>query len=339
MGTNTAKKYSLKNDSIEFVFTNFGARWIEAFVSDKSGKREDILQGYDELSTYQSHVNAYGAVCGRVANRIEDAKFDLEGKTYFLSENVKGATLHGGPTGFQARMWTTEEYTGDKVVFTYFSEDGEEGYPGNVQVRVSYALQGKQTLKMELEAESDCPTPVNLASHPYFNLSGHDSGSIGTQLFQIFAENIFPMNEYFIVKGEKQSVASTEFDLRSPVKITERLHSVNPQIILAGGFDHNYILKDERNSSLLQAAEIWDENSGRFMKIHTTMPGLQFYTCNSGNERPGKGEAKYIKWGSFCMEPQYFPNSPNVPDFPDTIVRPGYPMKEVNIFEFGQRSK
>lgn len=331
------KKYTLENEHIKFAFTNLGARWIEAKVKDGNGEVADVLQAYENLDDFHTYTNAYGAICGRVANRIANAQFSLNGQTYQLSENVPGASLHGGAEGFQTKLWTTVAHSPEQLIFEYRSPDGEGGYPGNAIIKVTYSLYNQQSLKIDLEAETDQACPINLAAHPYFNLAGHDAGHLDHHLFQIHANEILTMNEYLVVNEEPQPVLNTVFDLRQPQSIQDRLISDDAQIQIAGGFDHNFILKGYGKSESSLAAEAYDTQSGRYLRVYTSLPGLQFYTCNSDNPQPAKDKVKYKKWGSFCMEPQYFPNSPNVPSFPNSIVQPGEKMKEIVVYEFGQK--
>ena len=329
--------FTLQNDQVRFDITNYGARWINALIPDVNGQRVDILQGFDLVEDYQRYNNYYGTVCGRVANRIADARFTLDGKIYHLSQNVPGATLHGGPGGFHTKMWDPLEHSEKHIVLQYISPDGEEGYPGEVTARVTYTLEEPQSLRLDLEASSDQACPVNLAHHPFYNLAGHDTGHLKHHFFQINADYFYPMDEYFTIDENKTRVDKSLFDLRKIRKIFPYLHDDHPQIQLAGGYDHNYQLNDYRKGHLKQVARVWEETSGREIKIHTSLPGLQFYTCNSAGGRPGKAQNQYPKWGSFCLEPQFFPNSPNVPSFPDSIIRPDNPMKESVVYEFGQK--
>ncbi len=330
------QSFTLENEKVRFVITNYGARWINAIIPGINGQKVDILQGYDTLEEYLEFTNFYGTICGRVANRIAGAQFTLEGKTYQLTENVPGATLHGGPGGFHSKMWKVLEHSDKRVVLEYISPDGEEGYPGEVTARVTYSLEGEQSLRLDLEASSNKPSPVNLAHHPFFNLEGNDHGNLKHHFFRISADYVYPMDEYFTIDEHKDSVEDTVFDLRKSRKIYPHLHEDGAQIKRAGGYDHNFELNDYRKGHLREVAQVWEENTGRMMKIHTTLPGLQFYTCNSAGAHPGKNKSHYPKWGCFCLESQYFPNSPNVPSFPDCIVRPGKPMAETVVYEFSQ---
>lgn len=334
--TSEIQSFTIENEKVRFIITNYGARWINAFIPGNDGQKVDILQGYDTLKEYLEFNNFYGTVCGRVANRIAGARFTLEGKTYQLTENVPGATLHGGPGGFHTKMWTVLKHSGKMVSLEYISPDGEEGFPGEVTARATYSLEGDQSLRLDLEAYSDKASPVNLAHHPFFNLAGNDFGHLRHHFFRISADYFYPMDEYFTIDEHKDSVKDTVFDLRKFRKIYPHLNDDYTQIKLAGGYDHNFELNDYRKGHLREVARVWEENGGRMMKIHTTLPGLQFYTCNSAGAHPGKNKSYYPKWGSFCLEPQYFPNSPNVPSFPDSIVRPGKPMTETVVYEFSQ---
>lgn len=333
------QSFTLENEKVRFVISNYGARWINAYIPDIEGQQTDILQGYDTLDEYLEHTNFYGTVCGRFANRIAGSQFTLNGKTYNLSKNVPGATLHGGPGGFHTRFWKVLDHSRNKVTLEYTSPDGEEGFPGEVIARATYTLRGPQSLQLDLQATSDQACPVNLAHHPFYNLAGHDSGHLRHHFFRINAGTYYPMDEYFTIDKNSHSVENTVFDLRKYRKIFPYLNDNHPQVQLAGGYDHNYKLYDYRSSHLREAASVWEEESGRQMKIFTTFPGLQFYTCNSSGRHPGKNNSQYPKWGSFCLEPQYFPNTPNVPEFPDAVVRPGKPMNETVIYEFNQIKK
>ncbi len=328
--------FTLKNDTVQFDITNYGARWINALVPDIDGQYSDILQGFDKLENYEKFRNFYGPVCGRVGNRIAGARFTLDGKTYQLNQNVPGATLHGGPGGFHTRYWEVLDESENHVALQYFSPDGEEGYPGNLTIRATYSLDGEQSLRLDLEASTDQATPVNPAHHPFYNLAGQNHGHLKHHFFRINADYFYPIDEYFTIDEHRSSVISTLFDLRKYRKIFPYLNDDHPQIQLAGGYDHNFALHNFRKGHLREAARVWEETSGRMMKIHTTFPGIQFYTCNNVGPHLGKSGQPYNKWGSFCLEPQYFPNSPNVPSFPDSIVRPGKPMNETVIYEFSQ---
>lgn len=330
--------FTLENDTVRFDITNYGARWINALIPDTDGKKTDILQGFDTLAEYEKYNNFYGTICGRVGNRIAGPQFTLDGRTYHLSENVPGATLHGGPGGFHTKYWDVIDRSDSHVSLQYVSPDGEEGYPGELTARVTYTLTAPQSLRVDLHAStSDKASPVNLAHHPFYNLAGHGAGHLRNHFFRINADFYYPMDEHFTINEHKSPVDDSLFDLRRFRKIFPYLQDDHPQVQLAGGYDHNFALNDYEKSNLREVAEVWEETSGRTMKIYTTLPGLQFYTCNSAARDTRKDGQIYPKWGSFCLEPQYYPNSPNIPSFPNTIVRPGNPIEDAIIYEFGQQ--
>lgn len=335
---NKIQVFTLENKHVRFDIINYGARWINAWIPDINGEKVDILQGYATPEEYDTYNNFYGTICGRVGNRIAGAQFSLNGKTYHLTENVPGASLHGGPNGFHTKYWEVLDHSKRHVTLQYVSPDGEEGYPGELTARVRYTLEDAQSLRVDLHAStSDQPSPVNLAHHPFYNLSGHATGHLRNHFFRIDADYYYPIDERFTIDETSSPVDNSLFDLRRFRKIFPYLQDDHPQVQLAGGYDHNFALNDYTKSHLRQVAQVWEENSGRTMKIHTTLPGLQLYTCNSAGRRPGKENQHYPKWGSFCLEPQYFPNSPNIPSFPNSIVQPGKPIEDVIIYEFDQQ--
>ncbi|HLT94764.1 MAG TPA: aldose epimerase family protein [Membranihabitans sp.] len=330
--------FTLENKHVRFDFTNYGARWLNAYIPGIDDQKVDILQGFDTLESYEKFNNFYGTVCGRVGNRIAGAQFTLDGKTYHLTENVPGATLHGGPGGFHTKYWDVLDQSNIHLTLQYVSPDGEEGYPGTLTARVTYSIVNPQSLRVDLHAScKDKASPVNLAHHPFYNLAGHGAGHLRNHFFRINADYYYPIDERFTINEKKARVDNSLFDLRKSRKVFPYLQDDHPQVQLAGGYDHNFELTDYAQSHMREVAQVWEETSGRFLKIHTTLPGLQFYTCNSSGRRPGKDGQQYPKWGSFCLEPQYFPNSPNIPTFPNSIVRPGQPIVDAIIYEFGQQ--
>ncbi len=290
----------------------------------------DIVLGYDSLKGYLTATPYFGAVVGRYANRIAKGTFKLENKVYKLAINNGNNSLHGGVKGFDKAVWDAVEIddsTGTGLILTYKSKDGEEGYPGNLDVIVTYLLNDLNELKMTIEATTDKPTPVNLCNHTYFNLREADTNILGHKLM-IYAYRYTPVNDELIPTGDLRVVKRTPMDFTDFHTIGERIDKVK------GGYDHNYVLIRKDNEISL-AATIEDPVSGREVNVFTTQPGVQFYTGNflDGTIK-GKGGKVYKQHYGMCLETQHFPDSPNQPSFPNTILRPGEKFKEITIYKF-----
>ena len=322
--------FTLKNEKGTIVtISNYGGI-VSSFVTpDKNGKKSSIIIGFDSLLPYLQHPPYFGALIGRYGNRIGDAKFSLDGITYKLAANNGKNHLHGGIKGFDKVVWdaTIPNDNIPSVTLKYLSKDGEEGYPGNLNVTVQYTLTNDDELKIEYNAETDKATPVNLTNHSYFNLSGDVSNTILNHTLMIDADNYTPVDSTLIPTGEIKSVKGTPFDFTSPKKIGQGIDSVK------GGYDHNWVL-NKKDTSLQKVAELFDSISGRSMKVFTTQPGLQFYT---GNFLDGK----FINWDgkplklrtALCLETQHFPDAPNKLNFPSTILKPAERYRTVTIYK------
>ncbi len=324
--------FTLKNEKeIVIKITNFGGIITEIQTPDKNGNPGNIALGFDNLDQYLAGHPNFGALIGRFGNRIAKAQFTLDGETYQLAVNNGNNTLHGGLKGFDDVLWDPEVISCDEraaLKLTYVSPDGEEGYPGTLSVVVTYELLMDQ-LFITYEAETDKATPVNLTNHTYFNLSGE--GTILDHILYINASRFTPVNEELIPTGEIANVEGTPFDFRKPFLIGERIDEIggNP-----GGYDHNFVLDGSSEEKVL-AAKLMDPKSGRFVEVITTEPGVQFYTGNFLDGTLAQGDVTYVKNSGLCLETQHFPDSPNQPNFPNTILRPGEKFVSQTIFKFG----
>ncbi len=324
--------YTLKNEKDLLIkITNFGGIISEIHTPDKNGKSGNIALGFDNLDQYLAGHPNFGALIGRFGNRIANAQFTLDGETYQLAANNGNNTLHGGLIGFDDVLWDPEVISGDEraaLKLSYTSPDGEEGYPGTLKVVVTYELLADQ-LVITYEAETDKATPVNLTNHTYFNLAGE--GTILDHVLYMNASRYTPVNEELIPTGEIANVEGTPFDFRKPFVIGERIADVggNP-----GGYDHNFVLDGFSQEKVL-AAKLFDPKSGRSLEVLTTEPGVQFYTGNFLDGSLASGNFTYAKNSGLCLETQHFPDSPNQPDFPSTILRPGDKFFSQTIFKFG----
>jgi len=323
--------YTLKNkNEIVIKISNYGGIITSILTPDRQGKMGDIVLGYDSLKGYLTTTPYFGAIVGRYANRIAKGTFKLENKVYKLAINNGNNSLHGGLKGFDKVVWDAKEIndsTETGLILTYKSKDGEEGYPGNLSVKVTYLLNSSNELKMTIEALTDKPTPVNLCNHTYFNLREAETDVLGYKL-KILAYRYTPVNDELIPTGKLRVVKRTPMDFTEFHKIGDRIDQVK------GGYDHNYVLIKNSNELSL-AATIDDPISGREVCILTTQPGIQFYTGNflDGTIK-GKGGKIYKQHYGVCLETQHFPDSPNQPTFPNTILHPGEKFKEVTVYQF-----
>lgn len=332
----TIELYTLSSENcITAQFTNYGARVVSLLVPDRQGKMADVVLGCETAQRYLDEADArfYGPVVGRYANRIAAGRFLLDGKEYTLAQNDNGQSLHGGVKGFDSVIWTVDEVSESSVSMHYFSPDGEEGYPGNLTVYVTYRVEGS-SLKIEYKAETDSPTVVNLSNHSLFNLAGEGNGDVLAQELWIAADATTPVDEFLIPSGEIASVDGTPFDFRTPTAIGARINENNAQLANGHGYDHNWVLNDWSGDVRL-VASLYDPASGRKMEIFTDQPGLQFYSGNFFNENSlGKYSRKIDLHGAVALETQHFPDSPNHPDFPSTLLRPGENYTQTCIYSF-----
>jgi len=314
--------------------TNYGAIIVSIFVPDRNGNFADIVQGYDNIADYINGNSPYmGAICGRCANRIARGKFNLLGKQYSLAVNNGPNHLHGGIRGFNKVVWHVVDASESGIKMEYFSVDGEEGYPGNLRISVTYTLTDANELRIDYFATTDRATVVNLAGHSYFNLAGEGSGRVYDQELMINGRFYTPTDETNIPTGEILSVKGTPMDFTSPKKIGLEIDNEDEQLKFGAGYDHNWVL-DHRTGTLGIAAVAHDPFSGRVMEVHTTQPGVQLYTANWIDGEKGKGGKKYGRRWAFCLETQHFADAINKPHFPSTVLNPGEEYKHICMYKF-----
>jgi aldose 1-epimerase len=338
VGEEPVEIYTLSNvHGIEARIMTYGASIVSLKTPDRDGHLQNIVLGFDTLDPYLAGVPYYGATVGRYANRIAQARFTLDGTVYPLAANDGPNSLHGGKRGFDKRLWKADAAGASRssVKLTYVSAAGEEGYPGRLSAHVTYRLGDDDTLNIEYEATTTAPTPVNLANHAYFNLTGDPARSILGHRLTINAAKFTPVDATLIPTGEERAVAGTPFDFRSESVIGSRIDADETQLKLGHGYDHNWVLNPPRGkASLRLAARLTDPGSGRVLEVHTTQPGLQFYSGNFMNGEPaGKGSVYGHRTG-LCLETQHFPDSPNQHAFPKTILRPGETYAQETVLRF-----
>ena len=332
--------YTLTNENgMEVCFTNFGGRIVSIMVPDKDGKMIDVCLGHDSIADYIRYGYQgcnFGALIGRYGNRIKDGKFILDGIEYQLPRNNDGNCLHGGgEVAFHNRMWDAQLVSNSSITFTTISEDGEDGFPGNLFVRVTYALTNDNAITISYEATTDRPTVINLTNHCYFCLSGDPSHDVLNEILYLNAEAYTPVDANVAVIGEIDAVENTPFDFRTPTRVGDRINDTTHQQIINGrGYDHNWILATEGDINAI-AGILYDPSSGIKMTIHTDQPGMQFYAGNflDGSFMGKKGIAYPMRSG-FCFETQHFPDSPNQPAFPSTTLYPGEKYTTTTIYKF-----
>ncbi len=329
--------YTLTNDNnLQAKIITYGGIITSLEVPDKDGNFDDVVLGYDNLDGYIKNNSPYfGAIIGRVANRIANAKFTLEGVEYILAANRAPNHLHGGIKGFDKVIWSAQEIKDEKSVglkLTYLSKDGEEGYPGSLNCFVIYTLTNDNELRIDYEAQTDKPTPVNLTNHSYFNLAGHDSGDILNHELVINADHFTPVDDALIPTGRIKPVKDTPLDFTAPAVIGSRIEQTN------GGYDNNFVLRNS-DGSLVLTAVVSEANTGRVMEVSTTQSGIQLYTSNYlDGSITGKG-AVYNQHAGICLETQHYPNAPNQPDFPSIILRPANKYTQQTIYRFFSQAR
>ena len=337
--------YTLRSDTgIEARITNYGGTLVSLKVPDKNGHPDDIVMGFDKLDDYltPAYLTAkpyFGALIGRYANRIAKGRFTLDGKTAQLSINDGPNTLHGGTRGFDQRVWEAHEGGGatPTLNLSYESADGEEGFPGKVSVKAVYTLEGS-TLKLDFTATTDKPTVINLTNHSYFNLKGAGNGDILDHEVQLQADRYTPIDaESIPLPGGPVKVAGTPFDFRRPTKIGARIDADDTQLKNGMGYDHNFVLLDKvPDGKPRRIATVTEPTTGRTLKIDSDQQGVQFYTGNFLDGKiTGKDGKIYPHRGAFCLEPQSFPDSPNRPEFPSVVLRPGETYHHTIVYRFG----
>lgn len=325
------RSYSLCNRDMMVVLTNIGASVLAIKTPDAKGKIDDIVLGYESIQSYCQNPQYFGCIAGRYANRIANAQFQLNGVTYKLNANDGKNHLHGGPSGLHRAIWDCCEYCSDKAAFRYYSPDMEEGYPGNLEIIVTYCLRDDNALEIQYFASSDKDTILNLTNHSYFNLAGHNAGSIDTHTLQLFADHYTPVKEDLIPTGEIRALAETPFDFRQPKQIGKHIGEDDLQLKIGKGYDHNFIL---RGNGLRKAAEVFEPLSGRRMEVYTTKPAIQFYSGNFLNNVSGKDDASYGFRSGFCLETQFSPDSPNHPGFDNAVLKEGEIYQHKTIYQF-----
>ena len=328
--------YTLSNDKgITVRITNFGGIITSLFVPDRNGNTGDIVLGFDRLDGYLGEHPYFGAIIGRICNRIGSAKFVLNGKSYNVSANLGTSQLHGGFIGFDKKIWEAkflQESDSVSLKLYYTSPDGEEGYPGNLDVIVVYTLTNDNKLHIQYLATTDKPTPVNLTNHSYFNLAGEGSGAIYDHELLLHASFYTLLDENLIPTGEITSVEGTDLDFTESHPIGERIHNMNM------GYDHNFVVNKQDRAPYL-IASVKEPVSGRKMEVYSTQPGVQLYTANwFDGKLAGKGGKLYKKHSAFCLETQHFPDSPNHPQFPSIILMPDETYKSETVFSFSNDS-
>lgn len=336
VGEEAVTRYILHNDQgVTVELINYGGIIKAIHVPDRNGTQGDVVLGFDTLEEYVAHNPFFGCIAGRYANRIAEGKFTLDGTTYQLATNNGPNHLHGGERGFDKVIWTADtEVTEENVTVTmrYQSPDGEEGYPGALAVTIVYTLNNDNQLMLDYSATCDQPTVLNLTNHTYFNLAGQ--GPILDHIVWLDADHYTPVTPNLIPTGELAPVDATPFDFRQPTSIGARINEPDEQVAHGGGYDHNWVLNTPAGGDA--AITVIEPTTGRRLDVSTTQPGVQFYTGNMmPDELPGKAGQTYTKRTGFCLETQHYPDSPNQPDFPTTVLRPGETFHEQTIFTFG----
>lgn len=322
--------FTISNSDMSFSVTDYGCNITSIIVPSVKGPEDDIVLGHSTLEGYTRNNTFFGCIVGRYANRISGAQFKLLGETVQLTANDHGNCLHGGKPGYHKMVWKAEPFKNSReagVLFRRTSVDGEQGFPGNVDLRVSYSLTSDNDIIIRYTGTTDAPTPLNLTNHSYFNLAGHDSGSVLDHQVQLFADRYVPVDANAIPSGEIRDVAGTPFDFRLPKAIGKDFASV------PGGYDHNWEI-NRAGDALNPVAGVYDPVSGRAMTVYSTQPGVQFYTGNFLGGEAGKNGALYGNQSGFCLETQHFPDSPNRPEFPDSILLPGDHYRQQTIWHF-----
>jgi aldose 1-epimerase len=341
VGSDSVYAYTIKNNrGLKAVITNYGATLLELWTPDRSGKMGDVILGYDSLAGYLQKGNPYfGAIVGRYANRISHAAFTIDGISNKITANENGNTLHGGLKGFDKVIWTVDQVNDSSLALSYSSPNGEEGFPGNLNVKVVYTMNHSSGLDnhmggltIEYTALTDKKTPVNLTNHAYFNLSAGKDSTILNEELTLHANRYTPVDESLIPTGEIALVKNTPMDFQYSKKIGKDISAVK------GGYDHNFVLKNTNDFIFQEAALLYDPGSGRVMEIYTTQPGIQFYTGNFlDGSLTGRDGKKIVKHGALCLETQHFPDSPNQPSFPNTILEPGQTFHEATLYAFSTK--
>lgn len=337
-GKQTDLYYLSNKNGIEIAVTNFGARVVEIWAPDKKGEFVDIVLGHDNVDAYIHFKGErfLGATIGRYGNRIAAGKFTMDGKNYQLPINDKPNSLHGGTMGFDMVVWDTEQIDAQTLIFTYLSKDGEEGYPGNLKVKMTYRLTDDNEFIITHQATTDKKTVINLTHHSFFNLHGAGNGTINDHELMLCADKYTPVNNVLIPTGELASVDNTPMDFRKATPIGARVDNDFEQLAYGHGYDHNWVLKRKTDKELELAATVYEPVSGRYMEVWTTEPGIQFYGGNFfDGSMVGKNGKHYNHRASLALETQHFPDSPNQPSFLSTVLMPGEQYNHVCVYKLG----
>ncbi|MFI3259321.1 MAG: aldose epimerase family protein [Rikenellaceae bacterium] len=333
--------YTLTNKSgITIQVTNYGGRVVSIWTPDRNGEWADIVLGFESIDRYLNNTGErfIGATIGRYGNRIADGRFSLNGVDYQLSTYNNGQCLHGGDIGFDKVVWSVDKLTPNSLHLSYLSKDMEEGFPGNLSTKLIYTLTDNDEFKVEHYATTDKDTHVNLTHHSFFNLRGEGNGTINNHIMTIAADHYTPVNASLIPTGEIASVEETPFDFREPMLIGSRLNDTDPQFVNCKGYDHNFVLNRKSKSDLEFAARVYEPTLGRYVEVWTTEPAMQFYGGNffDGKTR-GKGEKRFNYRESFALETQHYPDTPNQPSFPSTLLKPNEQYSHTCIYKFGTK--
>jgi aldose 1-epimerase len=333
--------HRLENENgMVLTLSNYGARIISVYAPDKNGEFEDVVLGSSSVEDYVRGNAGVGATIGPVANRIANAKFEIDGVVYELPMNNNNVSLHSGPQSFYRQVWDSREIATDQghsVEMSLFSHDGQWGFPGNKKVNVTYTLTNDNSIIIDYEATTDKACHINMTNHAYFNLKGEGKGNILDHVLMINANSITPFADSILVpSGEIMDVRGTDLDFTRPMRIGERINSSHRQMVLANGYDHNYVLnKDQHKSEMGFCASLYDPESGRYMECHTTEPAVQLYTANFLNgSMMGKRGVPLNKWDGVCLETQHYPDSPNHKNFPNTLLKPGETFTSRTLYTF-----
>ena len=326
----------VNNSGTTIELTNYGARIVSLWTKDRDGNFNDIVLGCSSINEYiKINERYFGATIGRYGNRIKNAAFTIDGVEYNLNKNNGKNNLHGGKIGFNDVIWDVKQANSSKIEFKYFSKHLEEGFPGNLEVKVNYSLNENNELKIEYSAETDMKTHVNLTHHSFFNLEGvYKNSSILNHLLYINSDSYTPVGMDMIPDGRIEKVKDSPFDFRKATKIGERINFDDDQLKYGNGYDHNFVLNSKSVDEL--SAKLFDPVSGRFIEVYTNEPGLQLYSGNFLSEKTmGKKKVNYKRRSALCLETQHFPNSPNQNDFPSTILEPNEKYYSICIYKFG----
>ncbi|MFN0256917.1 aldose epimerase family protein [Pedobacter ureilyticus] len=330
------KLFQLSNkNGAKLYITNYGARVVSLIVPNRDGISTDVILGYDSVQSNQKKGEPFfGAIIGRYGNRIAKGKFSLAGTTYQLQLNDGVNTLHGGTDGFYAKVWDAKQLDAQHLEMNYFSKDGEAGYPGNVNVKVLYTLTDDNSFKIDYSATTDKETILNLTNHAYFNLNGEGNETVLDHELTIAADGYTPVDDTLIPTGKIEPVKGTPFDFTKAKVIGKEIETKNEQLTYGKGYDHNFVLN--KNDGKSPVAIVKSPKTGIVMEVYTTEPGIQFYSGNflTGTDKDGKGGKSYPFRSAFCLETQHFPDSPNQPNFPSTVLKPGQTYSTTTTYKF-----